>query len=159
MKEVTVRQIAQAMLTDRTPKTIGMFDFKYEKEETESDGYDTPIGFTAACAIGGAAFELGLDAYDLQNKLADVDRDGVPMPRTPRNKHSGYRSFANDLAEAIYTRNDDTQASKSEIGKLILKKADEATLNTKLKVVERGKGDELGGLPFIGRKVGRKSAA
>jgi len=149
VKEVTVREIAQAMITDRTPKTVGLFDFTYDN----SDEYrDSPTGFTAACAIGGAAFELGLDAYDLQFKLGAVDRDGVPLPRVTARHSNGY-----DLAEAIYTRNDDTQASKREIGELILRKADENTLNTKLEVLEWGKGSQLSSLPFVGRKVGRKA--
>lgn len=141
--EVTIRDIAQAMITDTTPKAVGLFEFKYNKEDRWAT---TPIGFTASCAIAGAAVELGLDAYDLQNKLATVDRDGVPAPKD----HKSVR----DMAATIYTHNDETTKKKRTIGKMILDKADELTLNTKIKVAKIGT-YELAALPFVGRRLAR----
>ena len=138
-KTVTVRQVAEAMVADKTPKAKGMFELKFGK-------YDHTEGFVAACAIGGAAWRLGVDAWQLQSALGRVNIDGVPQP-----KRDPLDEPVRDLAAAIYIRNDNTRISKKQIGNVILKHADEKTLNTELNVAEWDEGEHAN-TTFIGKE-------
>lgn len=127
-KTVTVREVAQAMIDDRTPKTT----HKYVQQEVlPGVTMVDPIRLgpvTASCAVGGAAITLGVEWTDLDTELARVPRDGV-KPRRGSNMSK--------LVSVITDLNDNTKYSKAEIGRRILAQADEQTLNTQLTLSER----------------------
>jgi hypothetical protein len=107
---VTVRQVAEAMVADETPKiTMDFFD---------GDG--------ASCAVGGAANVLGVYPFSLLRELNDIPKDGVP-------DYKGDERYQ-WLGDVITRWNDSTDTPKNEIGRIILDNADEETLNTELHV-------------------------
>jgi hypothetical protein len=119
---VTVRQVAKAMQEDPTPKTKGTL--QEDKDQDINYKPQAHQGFTASCAIGGAAYVLGVEAQSLLDALGTVDKDGVPTayygPTT--------------LGHTIWQHNDRTDRPKDAIGTLILETADDKTLNTVLTV-------------------------
>lgn len=142
MKQVTVREVAQAMTEDETPQAYSVLVKEYK-------------GTTYSCAIGGAALKLNVDPVDLQGNLTTVNKDGVPARRDEQGTDLGAAIWSwNDAAltdEAlndyrIFTRPDfwvnpeyrnfDGYLDKPSIGRLILDNADEKTLNTVLNVMD-----------------------
>lgn len=132
--EVTVRQVAEAMVIDDTPKVRGSLIIARDDnggEVLNKDGYynfSDPRARILSCAVGGAAVTLGLDPDSLAGALVKVDRDGVPAGNPYITSETLY--------EAVYGWNDSTlhNVSKAEIGRIVLDNADEATLNTVLRV-------------------------
>jgi len=140
-----MRDIASAMLRDTTRKSEGLFRQERTTEslrryqnlvdkgkEVEYD--EMYAGFTASCAMGGAAFVLGLDGFDLERQLMTdgPDHDGVPVNPMTSLDTSDDRDLT--IGAVIADWNDDTEKSKAAIGKMILKKASEELLSTKFKI-------------------------
>lgn len=125
----TVREVAEAMIADKTPKLIGdmvLTDIDYNAEK------GTYKEIVKTCAIGGVAELWDVYAMDLMDALGDVPRDGVTAPK---------KKDARYLSGVIVSLNDDTPHTKKWIGKRILEQADEKTLNTVITLEKRDRKD------------------
>lgn len=110
-KQITLREVFTAMQDDPTPKTTGYYI------ALGAEGDNAP-----RCAIGGAAFVLGLDPDDLGSAL-----DTITIPDKDED------SWDNSAWDWIVTTNDDTKVKKATVGRRALKRF-EKVLDRKLTV-------------------------
>lgn len=132
----TVRQLAEAMIADNTPKAIGAYEDSAHK---------------ATCALGGAAKILGLHYHSLGSAVRGLHNNhsvtGLTAPEVDEEQwkkaQGGLRPFSmpviktfissvsfEDMFYLITFLNDYTTMSKAEIGQRILNEGDEELLNS-----------------------------
>ena len=115
-RRVTLRQLAEAMKADKTPKATKV----YVRSVIEQPVWDEQEGrfrYTvgSACALGGAAVVLGVDPSSLHEAFKEVD---CILPGTEDAESKGLNRYG--IGSSIVYLNDYTEASKADIGQAIL---------------------------------------
>lgn len=128
-RNLTVREFAEEMLKDETPKARAAYGPISANVHKMYSSFG-PEG--ATCAIGGVALRRKINPSHIARGLQRIHRDGIKFPRGISPEWE--RDTAGNVFDVITVTNDQTQMTKEEIGRKILAEADEKTLNTVIDV-------------------------